>query len=166
MKIGIITFTYGQNYGNKLQNYALLQVLKRICGDGVYTLQNFDVAQKNVVAHLKNAVKVLFDIKAERKKRSKQKKIDLFSQIFLNYYRVPLTSETTVQLNDFDVFVCGSDQIWNPYYNQHMDLFTASFADGARRVSYAASIGLSELPEELIDNYTQTVGTMDYIAMI
>ena len=28
MKVGIITFTYGQNYGNKLQNYALLKILR------------------------------------------------------------------------------------------------------------------------------------------
>mgnify|MGYP007076301241 FL=1 len=29
MKIGIVTITLGQNYGNRLQNYAVQQVLKK-----------------------------------------------------------------------------------------------------------------------------------------
>ena len=36
----------------------------------------------------------------------------------MNYYKVPLKPDQVELLQDFDAFVCGSDQIWNPYYNK------------------------------------------------
>ena len=51
MKIGIITFTYGCNYGNKLQNYALLKVLEKEFGKEVYTMRNLDIPQKVILKH-------------------------------------------------------------------------------------------------------------------
>ena len=76
MKVGIITFTYGQNYGNKLQNYALLKILRDELKLEAYTLQNFDLTTKGGwVNQGKQLVKYLLDIKGERVRRSKQKKL-------------------------------------------------------------------------------------------
>ena len=40
MKVGIITFTEGYNYGNKLQNYALLTYLQNNFPCEVKTVNN------------------------------------------------------------------------------------------------------------------------------
>lgn len=50
----------------------------------------------------------------------------------------------------FDTFVCGSDQIWAP--NVFNDVYMLSFVDDEKeKVSYAASIGLPYIPNELIE---------------
>lgn len=166
MKIGIITFTYGQNYGNKLQNYALLKVLKKEFGDEVYTLQNVDSTTRGGLWNtLKHNIEFIFNLKGERSRRCKQEKFDIFSNKYLNYYRIPLERAHTGELQDFDAFICGSDQIWNPYYNGDIDLFTASFAVKARRVSYAASFGLNAIPESKQDIYRKWIRGMDYIGV-
>lgn len=166
MKVGIITFTYGQNYGNKLQNYALLKILRDELKLEAYTLQNFDLTTKGGwVNQGKQLVKYLLDIKGERVRRSKQKKFDEFSRTYLNYYKVPLKPDQVELLQDFDAFVCGSDQIWNPYYNKDMDLFTAGFSKSGLRVSYAASIGLNVLPEDKRESYKKWLQGMDYIGI-
>lgn len=166
MKIGIITFTYGQNYGNKLQNYALLSVLKKMYGKEVYTLQNFDTTTKgNLNTKVKKIIKYVIGLKAEREKVSKQKKFDEYSEKFLHYYSIPLMHGNTKKLQDFDAFVCGSDQIWNPYYNKDIDLFSASFSKKAKRISYAASIGLSSCPEKYKKLFSNCIGTMDSIGV-
>lgn len=56
MKVGIITFTYGQNYGNKLQNYALLKILRDELKLEAYTLQNFDLTTKGGMGKSRKAV--------------------------------------------------------------------------------------------------------------
>ena len=48
-----------------------------------------------------------------------------------------------------DVFVCGSDQIWNPQIFREQDFdpaYFAAFAPETRKVSYAPSFGLPSLP--------------------
>lgn len=40
MKVGILTFTEGYNYGNKLQNYALLTYLQNSFPCEVKTVNN------------------------------------------------------------------------------------------------------------------------------
>ena len=53
---------------------------------------------------------------------------------------------------DYDVLVCGSYQIWAP--NVFNPVYFASFAEKhIRRVSYAASIGLNAIPEDMIPRY-------------
>jgi polysaccharide pyruvyl transferase WcaK-like protein len=49
-----------------------------------------------------------------------------------------------------DIYVTGSDQVWNGIYNAGVDrTFYLDFAPaGATRIAYAASFGLEELPED------------------
>lgn len=48
-----------------------------------------------------------------------------------------------------DIYVTGSDQVWNSIYNEGIDKsFYLDFAPpGSKRVAYAASIGMPEIPE-------------------
>jgi hypothetical protein len=51
---------------------------------------------------------------------------------------------------EMDLYVCGSDQIWNPvFYGGNNPVYLLQFVpEGKRRIAYAPSIGLSEFPEE------------------
>ena len=61
-------------------------------------------------------------------------------------------NELSLITKDYETLVCGSDQIWAP--NCYNPVYFASFANkGIRKVSYAASIGLNSIPENLIPVY-------------
>ena len=42
----------------------------------------------------------------------------------------------------------GSDQVWNPYWQGSLDEFFLTFVPKSKRVAYAPSIGVSEIPNE------------------
>ena len=59
-------------------------------------------------------------------------------------------------LSPYDTVVVGSDQIWNPSLNHdfgHNQYLGTDLPDKQDRVAYAASFGVSELPEECRDEY-------------
>ena len=62
---------------------------------------------------------------------------------------------------NYDVIVCGSDQIWAP--NVYNPIYFASFAkESIRKISYAASIGLNDIPEEtnLVQEVVQFIDSL------
>lgn len=76
----------------------------------------------------------------------RQKKFEAFAE------NIPHTEVVTAQIisklsNQFDYFVCGSDQIWNPIGWQPT-LFFDFLSGDKKRISYAASIARDELTEE------------------
>jgi len=75
--------------------------------------------------------------------------------------RLRLSSETYLDAASlhrkppvFEAYVVGSDQVWNPLIQRSDPAYFLDFAPpGKKRISYAASFGLSVLPEEYIDAY-------------
>ena len=50
--------------------------------------------------------------------------------------------------NKYDAVIVGSDQVWNPYWQGSLDEFFLTFVPKSKRVAYAPSIGVSEIPNE------------------
>ncbi len=65
-----------------------------------------------------------------------------------------------------DIYITGSDQVWNPIHNQGIDrAFFLDYADKeALRYAYAASIGIDQIPEQYKDEMVQLLSKYDYIA--
>lgn len=146
MKIGIITLL-GNNYGNRLQNYAVQELLRNIDNSTVYTVPfeknkinkgNANISKKNMSYYIKAfnsrmkisivlimkstilyimcfifyfAIKKMNSLLQERNEKFKK-----FDQCYINYEDKTLTLDNNTWVKDYDFFVCGSDQIWNPYY--------------------------------------------------
>lgn len=69
---------------------------------------------------------------------------------------------------DFDIYVCGSDQIWNPFFkNGENDLgYFLEFApDDKLKISYAPSFGCSELPAKSLNNIKDLLLKIDYLSV-
>lgn len=143
MKVGIVTII-SNNYGNRLQNYALQEVLQELQVD-VETLP----------------VEIKYDLKGMVKLRLKtiaswfkQKYADVawgwFDQ---NIHWSQYTTLTEGIGNKYDFFVAGSDQIWNPLFECNSDREFLVFTEGKKKIAYAASIGLDELPQNVISEY-------------
>lgn len=150
-KIGIITIIDNNNYGNRLQNYAMQEILKKtnieIETINNEPLFNNKVSQKNNfinrLRYIKRNIRLLINRRTTIKERYKRfcefnKNIAITKKIF-NINR---------KYNNYNYIVMGSDQVWNPTFERLSDFDLGNFNTTAKKVSYAASFGISELPEQ------------------
>lgn len=64
-----------------------------------------------------------------------------------------------------DIFLTGSDQIWNPYCGGLNPMMFLEFVDGVKKVSYASSISLSEIPPLLENRIRNDLNKFSYISV-
>jgi hypothetical protein len=66
----------------------------------------------------------------------------------------------------YDVFIVGSDQVWNPRMNASMDPYFLSFVQpGKRRIAYGASFGVSNFSDEVKKVIKGQLDKFDAISM-
>lgn len=200
-KIGIITITRDENYGNRLQNYAVQEVIKKL-GFNAETIINItangfnsgtssaDINKKLKPTYLMKVVKVrlsnMLMLKNDRDgilksifwKLSCKGKITAAQQqrkmVFSKFNAKNITfSNTTISLddfekadmNDYEYFVCGSDQIWNPYYPQNSMIDFLCFAPQSKRVAYAPSFGVDHIPENKKEHFRQWLLDIPFLSI-
>lgn len=148
MKVGILTFHIAINYGAVLQAYGLQEYLKKL-GHEVYiidyrpdyllapykTFQWKKKLHQSMALIVKDWIRecLVMPIRLKRKW-----KFSRFVGAYLNLH------SWNMDLNLFDAFVFGSDQIWNPEITQQLDgIFCGRFseAQGKIKIAYAASAG-------------------------
>lgn len=127
-KIGILTFTYGDNYGQRLQNLAVQEILK-LYGYDVYTIPQ--VLPKNYVVKNHDRHNCFLEFDNEN----------------IKYYEYPIGRHRIPQgLQDFSFFVAGSDQIWSPYSNDVNSSLFLRFTSRGKRICLAPSMATSNIP--------------------
>ena len=152
MKTAILTIDDQSNYGNRLQNYAMQNVLKRF-GDcqslwwsvdyDLFTKQNFSVKEKiKFLLNYKNyQKKVVYDLPLLELKKFQIKK---FTEKYIDVKQIELLDADLE--NSYDFFITGSDQIWNPLFWIDKDKYAKAmflqFCSPKNRIAYAASFGI------------------------
>jgi len=162
MKIGIITFHWAVNYGAVLQSYALQTFLQK---------KGHDVQIINYVpiGHKKNLLRALinpFSAARELKKFYKDKKLEKFRGKYLKRTKKYNTlNELRSSPPDFDVYICGSDQVWNPYFLMHGERGNKSpsyFLDfgttSVKRIAYAVSFGCEKYEDNVHKFASEFIG--------
>lgn len=173
INIGKLTIDGYNNYGNVLQNYALQQILVQYT-DKVETIWH---SENNFLPDFfgkhpyKEIVKYLLNYKNFRDNLKKgyigremirQGKIkDWCTRHIKN--RV-VKKELSTIANEYDYFIVGSDQVWNPYFGDLKNNFL-NFAPFEKRIAYAASIATPEIPLEKQDIYEKGLKGMRCISM-
>ena len=163
MIIGILTFTEGYNYGNKLQNYALLTYLKKNFACEVKTVNNC-IVQGN---KLKKAKLLLTWAIPSQKHYMYWKRLirfKAFNKEYLNFTKEKLTGESR-SFSEVDCFVCGSDQIWNPHYYESIDLLTGKLPTPKRSISYAASFGVDAIPQDKKHAFATALNNLEAVSV-
>lgn len=102
------------------------------------------------------------------RKSSKKKEFDDFREQYL-----PLTDERFESFGALcnncpkaDVYIAGSDQIWNPLFQNGKDpAFFLEFAAQGTRISYAASFSVDELPEDLKTSFAERLKKFDALSV-
>ena len=147
-KIAIITII-SRNYGNRLQNYALQESLKRL-GLEVETIP---------MKMGKNSIKT--DLKYVIKKNINKiwgSYTDIVWEEFdrkIIWGTYPISGYSKEIERKYEYFIAGSDQIWNPLFDINSDRELLTFAPEHKRIAYAASIGLNEFPKKYLKHYTE-----------
>lgn len=154
MKIGIITWFTGSNYGTNLQAIALQYYLRKQ-GHHVeiihYEVEANDFVKRSFWKRVANQPEKYISKYAYRKYKKEIQARDrkLKEAIRKNCMLTEkITSEEQLikVCNSFDLLICGSDQIWNPNW-YHRFYFADYDAIQTPRISYAPSMGVNEIPE-------------------
>ena len=159
MRVGIITFHRALNYGALLQAFALRDSLERI-GAKAQVLDYRNPVMEEMYFYpsfrqrktIKDKIKFLIQGKAEQKRRAK---FESFREKYLNLSeRADASCDLARLLETYDRFITGSEQVGN-YGAQRWDrnYFLHFVKDSAKKYSYAASFGVSCLPEEVREEY-------------
>lgn len=143
-KIAQITWINYYNFGTFLQAYALQKALKKLG----YNTEIIDDRKFNYLLK-KESDTILIKIKSTIKKVIGWKKRDtrrkiLYQKFADKYLTIDSSNESLNDVaNKYNVYVCGSDQIWSPILSSHSDgYFFASFAKkDSIKISYASSFG-------------------------
>ena len=187
-KIGIITILKCNNFGAELQAYATQKKLQQMGYDAeiidylYYKHPDFkftrqakpvwkrsfktdiiDYIKYQIVGKMLNVIGVVF-IKKQRILNEK------FNDFHLKNTKLSRTYNSIEELYaskmNYDVYMVGSDQVWNPGTGTNLSPYFLTFAPkGAKRVAYASSFGVSNIPDVLKQTYTEWINNIDYLSV-
>lgn len=174
LKIGIITLNGYFNYGNRFQNYALQEYISRLFNESIVNTiwyLKYNSSLKENMITLKNIRRYVFNRHGFKDfidsgkyvyKIIREYNFKKFSDKYINSV---FDYEIKPDLNNrYDYFIAGSDQIWNPYWLKNSTEFL-QFADRNKRIAYAASFGVSEIPDDKIDVVKKGLEGIDFISV-
>lgn len=166
MKVNIITKHSSYNFGAMLQAYALHKTMTELGADcNMIDLRQPKPATVLPMTSPQNIIKTaLFYLHKEEILRG-HKNYELFIN---DRYKKTGTYYNDWELYDkvpeADVYITGSDQVWSPL--KISDAFYLGFApEKAIKASYAASLGISYMPEGAKQALKEYLTGMDYISV-
>ena len=165
----VITLHQVDNYGTQLQAYATQEKLKQYFDNVVLIdYRRPDTYGKGLVNSFakSNPVKALAFLPTYLLWK---KVFDGFRSKYLNLTEKTYLSESDFKnFNDFaDVYVSGSDQVWNSGWNKGViPCFYLDFApDGKPKYAYASSFGRNHLDENEVNQSKKYIDRFDMISV-
>lgn len=165
-KVAIITIYGETNFGNRLQNYAVHRYLtnmglacetlvfrqKRSCGQAV-----------------KEAVKwVLCRTVIRHNERNRVQRFSAFTRRYIPTRKIAPGYARPKLAEQYDYFVVGSDQVWNPCFGDFASLYDTmflTFVPPEKRVCFSASFGVSAIPDDWKGRFATALSSFDKISV-
>jgi hypothetical protein len=151
MKIGTITFHWATNYGAVLQAFALQKYLK---------LNGYETEIINYIPFRVRLIQTIMNIKNLKIiDFVKEYKINKFRKQYLSLSKKTFHTNNSLvkEYHDYDVCICGSDQIWNESFVLYAESkptlsYYLNFVGREKtRISYATSFGTDKLSSEVVN---------------
>lgn len=182
MKVGILTFHYGSNYGGILQCYALQQVIKGL-GHEVQVInyfphQNHKKFARVVLTAFKRfsypSLRALwYNIRYQRQSRR------VFREFRNKYLNLTIESNHIENFRDydFDTIIVGSDQVWvypqvnNVYFlgwvnNPHIKKIAYAVCSGYGRVNESYRVQMAEQLSQFKAVSVRSQTTKDFVRKV
>ncbi len=182
IKVATLTFHNCDNYGAVLQAYALQQVLLQMGLDTEiidYTRSNLSdvlhMFQTKLLSCLKGKPdKQLYSVKeflemvfhGDGNSKDIHESFAEFREKNFICSR-PVNKKTIRSLEkEYDFFLVGSDQVWNCGRVNLEPTYMLDFVtDDRKKISYAASFGISEIPEKYREIYKRLLSKFSHISV-
>lgn len=173
MKAAIITLYGFFNYGNRLQNYALQEAMKKLGCDVV------SIAVDSKKEEIKGKIKRFIEKKDGKInlvpsiERVRENNFRSFTNEFIStryYTRSNRAFDSSIEC-EFDCFVVGSDQVWNPLFwekegfEKSANNYLLKFVKTKKRIAYAASYGVGEIKEEHGLSFAENLPLFDCVTV-
>ena len=175
MKIGLLSFHNALNYGAALQAYALERVLEDHGYDCEYIdYQNIRRRQGYDMLYLIRDSFCKGKLKDALKYTLGYPFLSLRKFYFSEFYKSHVkysgntyyNKEDIKKLSDtYDMYIVGSDQVWNPDNNGSDTTFLLDFvADKTKTISYSSSFGVIDIPDCLKTEYSTCLKSISHLA--
>lgn len=147
-----IRITHGrQNTASKLKPSYILAVINTRLKTKYLIKNQRDHLIPSIIRKRKN-IKTYADAKRKRTAAFKA-----FYDNHIAHTNFDINNEAIPEgnLKDFDFFSVGSDQVWNPTYPSTSGVKFLSFTEPCKKLTFAPSFGISELPDYTKEHYAK-----------
>jgi hypothetical protein len=171
-RVGIVTINDDTNYGNRLQNFALQEIVRSL-GWEPETLRNRPPAWDPALRGPRIRHELRHDLAGltHRTVARARHRLGRGAQppSFLDRRRAAISGFAVAHIQSSPhVFsekpvaywadryaraIAGSDQVWNPTYRRAQGIDFLDFVGESHRIAFAASFGVEQVPEFLRDRY-------------
>lgn len=173
--------SFCNNYGALLQGFALNQILNdmgydssiiRYKGDG--DIKKNSLLKNPITRFCKRIAIFVFCRKDAYLKSYKNdikqrlKKIIKFQDLHIKFANTRQWSFRELKRKKpvAYAYVCGSDQIWNPCFNGNDRGYFLTFVPkGTKKIAYAPSLGVNEIPQKDVDIIRSYVDDFDFLSI-
>ncbi len=179
-KVAILTLNGYHNYGNRLQNYAMHDVIESLGFSSETIINDRKKIKKSKLIQKINTLnnnsikeiisKTYYKIWRIIRKNDIIKRTESFKEFTLDYIK---ETKYTISRNNipedlskrYDYFITGSDQVWNPGNLHGSSIYFLTFAEKHKRIAYAPSFGVSEIKPEFVENYKEWISGMHKLSV-
>lgn len=174
--IGIVTLYGNNNIGNKLQNFAVQEILKQrglvpktIVSElekelPFFSAIRFKLFLKNIFIKIgirnKNLKYYALDMERERRfEEFSGKYLDLGEKI--NVHSLPENFGSS-----YDYFITGSDQVWHNWTEtvEELSFFFLQFANPSKRLCISPSFGFNQVPDSYKTYYKDALSEFSHLS--
>ena len=156
MKIAIITHYYGsKNYGGNLQAYALCKVLhqmgmqaEQISFDRYANRKKSKITAKKIAKNILRRLSRLRSRSISEDLKKRNASLDSFNRNVVPHTTTVYDEKSIFQcVENYDVFITGSDQVWHPV--AYCPAYGLEFVPSDKiKLSYAASLATDKITDE------------------
>lgn len=171
MKIGILTFHFGINYGGVLQCYGLQQYLESIghCVEIINFIPpgfRYRSPISEIISRHVSFEKFRYAIKKIQYAGLQKKEFEVFRKKYLKLscmYDLKKLGEIST---DYDAVIVGSDQVWTPSYHACGAYFLSPLVNySGKRVSYAPCCAINTLIDENVVKLKRSLQKFSHISV-
>lgn len=165
-QIRTITYCTWSSIGSILQSYGLYKTLEtNQCMNAIWVEERSRNFNKTKIHSLRSLMKALFEVLFYRKRKDAyQKRMNFITQnMNVEYFSTYNEFKEKAEKDSADIFLAGSDQIWHP--NHCNPIFFLDFVKDKKRVSYAASMGKTEISSDKMELFGKLIRNFDSISV-
>ena len=176
MKIGILTYHFGTNFGGQLQCYALSKTLEAM-GHDVEIINYLPSTRKpSLIEDIRHGLRVLknnFSVNGVItayntivKSSAMRKNFEKFQKENLNIGKQCSLQDFTEKYSHLDLIVTGSDQVWAPaHHKTGAYFFNFSPEFNGKKISYAPCCAINKVEPQYKEQLSNLLSKFDAISV-